>query len=259
VILTLLATLFTLTGLAAEGPKSQDPILVFAASSLTDVFGDIGALYEQESGNSVIISFAGSSTLARQIEHGAPADVFVSANQAWMDYLDSRGALVAGSQSQFGSGRLVVIAPPDLKMSIQMTRDFPIQDAFSGRLAIADPTNVPAGQYAKQALTGMGWWEELSNRLAIGHDVRAAMAFVERGACDVGIVYATDARVSKGVRVVSTFPDSLHDPIRFVAAVVERSGTSAGDFVRFLSTKPAQQLFLRAGFLPVRDTHRSPQ
>ena len=256
-MLTLLATLFTLA--AAEGPKSQDPVLVFAAASLTDVFGDIGALYEQESGDPVIISFAGSSTLARQIEHGAPADVFVSANQAWMDYLESRGSLVSGSQSQFGSGRLVVVAPPDLKMSIQMTRDFSISDAFSGRLAIADPTNVPAGLYAKQALTGMGWWDGLSDRLAIGHDVRAALAFVERGACDVGIVYATDARVSKGVRVVSTFPDSLHDPIRYIAAVVERSGRSAGDFVRFLSTGPAQQVFLKAGFLPAPGTHRSPR
>ena len=252
-ILPFLAALFSITVFAADVSKPEARILVFAAASLTEVFGDVAALYEEESGVSVILSFAGTSILARQIEHGAPAGVFVSANQDWMDYLDSRGSLVAGSQFPFASGRLVVIARSDLELSIGLTRAFSFAEAFSGRLAIADPTNVPAGKYAQQVLTGLGWWDALSGRLAIGHDVRGALAFVERGACDVGIVYATDARISKRVKVVATFPDSLHDPIRYVAAVVEHSKGSPADFVRFLGEESVQRLLFAAGFHPVLD------
>ena len=232
----------------AEAEPSEH-LLVFAAASMTEVLQEAGSLYSESSGNTVAFSFAGSSTLARQIDQGAPADVYVSANRDWVDFLAKRGRLTERGPVVFASGRLVAIAPTDVEVSIRPLRTLSIVDAFSGRLAIADPAHVPAGQYAKQTLKSLGWWEPLSSRLAIGGDVRGALAYVERGACDLGIVYATDARISKRVKIVATFPDSLHTPIQYLAATVAASRKSgARGFVRFLDTTPVKRILEDAGF-----------
>jgi molybdate transport system substrate-binding protein len=229
--------------------ESSERILVFAAASLTDVLQEIGTRYTEASDHAVSFSFAGSSTLARQIDQGAPADVYISANQAWMDYLQERGRLATDGPQLFAKGNLVAISPVGVTVSIKIDAGFPFGRAFSGRLAIADPAHVPAGEYARQTLKALGWWDQVSGRLAIGSDVRGALAYVEREACDLGIVYETDARISDRVKVVATFSDSLHAPIRYLAAVVGSfSNSSANDFVRFLSSENAEPILINAGF-----------
>jgi molybdate transport system substrate-binding protein len=234
------------TPLKAESPER---LLVFAAASMADVLPEIGSSYTESSGQEVSFSFAGSSTLARQIDHGAPADVYISANQVWIDYLLDRGRLGDEPPTLFAKGRLVAIAPFDVDVVLEVESGFPFGDQFSGRLAIADPAHVPAGQYAMQALRALGWWDQVSTRLAIGSDVRGALAYVERGACDLGIVYATDAGISDRVKVVATFSDSLHAPIRYLAGVVEASTKqSAKGFVGFLTTDKGKSVLMDAGF-----------
>jgi molybdate transport system substrate-binding protein len=186
--------------------------------------------------------------LARQIDQGAPADVFVSANADWIDFLDTRDRLVPGSVAAFARGALVVVAPKGTDVNIDLDPEFAISDAFKGRLAIADPAHVPAGQYAKEALQALGWWNVLSGRLAVASDVRGALTYVDRGACDLGIVYATDATISSRVKVVAVFPDSLHSPIWYLAAEVGKDQGRGHAFVAFLSSLPAARALEAAGF-----------
>ena len=255
-ILAFLASLLLLSPPVQAG--KADPLLVFAAASLTDVLGAVGAAYTDTSGNTITFSFAGSSTLARQIDHGAPADVFISASEEWMAFLEERGRLTREIPMVFASNQLVAISPFASDFTIEVLREFPVSDAFSGRLAIADPEHVPAGRYAKSALVALGWWDDLRTRLAIGHSVRGTLAYVDRGACDLGIVYGTDAEMSRKVKVVATFPDTLHPPIRYVAGVVEASGkAAAADFVAFLAEPIAQDIFRKAGFRRMPEDERS--
>ena len=235
---------------AADPPGS---ILVFAAASLTDVCLSIGRLYEQSTGHPVRFSFAGSSTLARQIDYGAPADVFLSANPDWVQFLESRDLLANEATRVFAYNRLVLVARTDLEIDISPRSDFNVQSAFTGRLAIGDPAHVPAGRYARMTFENLGWWTALQGRLAVGPSVRGALAYVERGACDVGVVYATDSKVSAAVRTIAVFPDSLHSPIQYVAGVVTTSTqrSSASDFVAFLNLEASQEVLRSAGFLTV--------
>jgi molybdate transport system substrate-binding protein len=226
----------------------QGPVVVFAAASMTEVLEDLGEQFQANTGQSIVFSFAGSSTLARQIDQGAPADVFVSANPDWIDFLDARGRLVPGSIATFASGALVAVAPKGSDVEIEIDPTFAITDAFKGRLAIADPAHVPAGKYAKEALLALGWWNVLSSRLAVASDVRGALTYVDRGACDLGIVYATDATISSRVKVVAVFPDSLHSPIRYLAAAVGKDRGLGHGFVAFLASVPAARLLGAAGF-----------
>ena len=187
----------------------EGKITVFAAASLTNAMQDIATQYKKEKGVDVVSSFASSSTLARQIEAGAPADLFISADQKWMDYAVDKKAIDTASRQTLLGNSLVVVAP---KASEQ--KDFTIDSKTNwtsllngGRLAVGDPEHVPAGIYAKEALQKLGAWDTLSPKLAPAEDVRGALALVERNEAPLGIVYGSDAVASKGVKVVATFPE----------------------------------------------------
>ncbi|MBB6092145.1 molybdenum ABC transporter molybdate-binding protein [Povalibacter uvarum] len=233
---------------AAE--QAREPLLVFAAASLTDSLQKISDAYTQSTGVPVKLSFAASSALAKQIESGARVDVFVSADQEWMDYLDSRGFIKAGSRSDLLGNRLVLIAPGDSSAAIKLVPGAPIIAVLGerGRLAVGDPDSVPAGKYAKAALSSLGVWGALEPRLARAENVRVALSYVARGEAPLGIVYATDAAAESKVRLVDVFPENTHAPITYPIGLTKSAGASAGDYVKFLRSDAASQVFRKAGF-----------
>ena len=233
-----------------SAPEAEGAVLsVFAASSTTDAVGELAAAFEASTGIAVRTSFASSSTLARQIADGAPADVFVSANPQWMDFLQDKGLLVEASRRDLLGNDLVLIAPAAGRLQAPASAAFDLPAAFEGRLALGDPAHVPAGQYARRALEHLGWWDALASRLAPAPDVRAALALVERGEVDAGIVYATDAAASDRVRVVYTFPTGSHPPILYPAAALKSGRVKkAQAFLEFLGGEQARQILQKHGF-----------
>jgi molybdate transport system substrate-binding protein len=232
---------------AAEGEGGE--ITVFAAASLTDVLQEIGAAFRADTGIAVRFSFAASSALARQVEAGAPAHVFVSADAEWMDYLASRGRVDAATRRDVAGNELVLIAPADSTVELSITSGFGLAAALGqGRLAVAEPATVPAGRYAKAALTALGAWESVEARLAPAENVRAALAYVARGEAPLGIVYRTDARVEPKVRVVDSFPAGTYPPIAYPAAALAGAPEAAAEFVQYLASEGAQDAFRRNGF-----------
>lgn len=197
-----------------------------------------------------VLSFAGSSALARQIETGAPADLFVSADEAWMDHLARRRLIQPGTRVSFLTNDLVLIAPAASAVRLSVQPGFPLAQALgSGRLAMADPAAVPAGKYGRGALNRLGVWGSVQGRIAAAENVRAALALVARGEAPLGIVYATDARAARGVRVVGTFPPASHAPIRYPVATLAASRNPAAEgFRRFLISPEGQAVFRRFGF-----------
>lgn len=233
----------------AEEPK-KPATLVFAAASLTNVLGDLGAAWEKTSGTPVKLSFAASSVLARQIEAGSNADVFISADQEWMDYLQSRNLIAQPSRVNLVGNRLVLIAPADSKIELEIKRGFDLAGALAGgRLSTGDPDTVPVGRYARSALMSLGAWDQVADRLVRADNVRSAMTFVARGEAPLGIVYATDAQIDPKVRVVGTFPDSSHAPITYPAAATAKAGPDAAAFVVFLRSSEAAPIWKKYGFL----------
>ena len=226
-----------------------EPIVVFAAASLKTALDDVATRWQRETGQAVRISCAGTSALARQVEQGAPADLFISADLAWMDYLAGRG-LVGHSTVLLGN-RLVLAAPVDDRVAIRLARGAKLAAALGdGRLAVANVASVPAGRYAKAALESLGLWDQVAGRLVQTGDVRAALRLVARGEAPLGIVYATDARAEPRVRVVDTFAESMHPPIRYaVAPVAGRSNPGTAAFLAFLGSSTARDVFEREGFI----------
>jgi len=231
-----------------------ETITVFAAASTSTVLEEIGTLYAANSGDVIKGTYAASSTLAKQIEQGAPAQIFLSADQPWMDYLWNRNLIVENSPHPLLGNHLVLIAPKDSPLAQQSFTAKQAPDLLSllgadGRLATGDPDHVPIGHYAEQALTTVGQWQALLPRLARAESVRAALALVERGEAGLGIVYATDAAASKGVKVIATIPDDIHDPVIYPVALVKGQDTpEARRFFAFLSSTQAKAIFKRAGF-----------
>jgi molybdate transport system substrate-binding protein len=236
--------------LTASGAAAAGKITVFAAASLTNALQDIDAAYTKRTGSAVAESFASSSTLARQIEAGAPAQIFISADTKWMDYLAARG-LIATRTALLGNA-LVLVAPADSPVAprgIDSDFDWLKLLGSDGHLAVGDPDHVPAGIYAKDALQHLGAWQTLEPHLARADDVRAALTMVERGDTPLGIVYVTDARVSSKVKIVGVFPASSHAPIIYPAAIVKGADTPpADDYFRFLHGTEAHAIFARYGF-----------
>ncbi len=192
-ILTMIAVLACGAAIGAE--PAPRPVTVFAAASLTSALGKLGDDYTKSTGVPVRFSFAASSTLARQIEAGAGADVFFSADQEWMDYLEQRGRIQKSSRHNLLGNRLALIAPADSKIELTIAPGFPLARALGdGRLATGDPDSVPVGRYARQALTSLGVWNDVADRLVRAEDVRHALVFVAQGEVPLGIVYETDAR-----------------------------------------------------------------
>ncbi len=251
IVRTLRAWFAVLLGvLAMQAAWAEDPVRVYAAASLTDAFGELGQLWQQAGHPAPTLVFAGSGTLAKQIDAGAPADVFASADPAWMDYLAQHGRIDLPTRHYLLGNTLVLIAPLDGPTpAIEWRRDFPIASAFQGKLCTGEPGVVPVGIYAREALQSLGWWDGLKDRIVGTDDVRAALAFVERGECVLGIVYATDARVSRKVRVVAEFPASTHSPIVYPVALVRDGRPEARAFLQFLATPAAAAVFVHDGFV----------
>ena len=246
----------TLVAIWLALPAKAADLTVFAAASMGDAMAELATVWEADTGQGVTLVLAGSSTMARQIDAGAPADVYVSANETWMDWLVARGRAVPESRVDIASNRLVIVAhDPTTATDADITRQTDILGALgpTGRLAIALPEAVPAGIYAKTALTDLGLWEELSTRLAPTDNVRAALALVALGEAPLGIVYATDAIAEPRVVTAGVFPEDTHPPIRYPAAVVTDASSpdTASAFVAWLVSPAAQEVLRRYGFLPV--------
>ena len=238
-----------LAGLAGAVEPERRAVTVFAAASLTESVGELAAAYEQQTGITVRTSFASSGTLARQIDAGAPADLFISADPVWMDFLAQHDRLVAGTRHDLVTNRLVLIAPAGSALALTLGPHAPVVAALQGqRLALADPVSVPAGRYAQAAFTAFGIWQELESHLLRGEDVRVALMWVARGEAPLGVVYATDARAEPRVRIVDTFPATSHPPIVYPMAVVIGASPAASGFAAFLDSPTARATFLRAGF-----------
>ena len=239
--------------LAAASPAraADEPVLVFAAASLATAFEAMRAGFERAADTTVRFSYAASATLARQIEAGAPADLFVSADVEWMNYLVERRLVRReGALSAIAFNRLVLVAPAASTVALRITRGFPIRAALgSGRLAVGDPASVPAGKYAKAALEHFDAWAAVQDRLAPGENVRVALQFVAHAECPLGIVYESDAVAEPGVRIVDTFPDDSHPVIQYPAGLVaSRSNPAAGRVLAWLQTTDARRLLARHGF-----------
>ena len=217
---------------------------VFAAASLSSALTELATHYE-----GMRLSVASSSTLAKQIAAGAPADIYFSANAEWMDYLQARQHIEQDTRVDLLGNALVIIAPREEPFAVRWARDFDFAGALAGRLALGDPDHVPAGQYARQALAALGWWSALKNRIAPAPDIRAALVYVERGECAAGLVYATDAAQSDHVVTLATVPDSLHHPIVYPAAIVKgRANAQARNLLAFFGSDTAAIVFRKHGF-----------
>jgi molybdate transport system substrate-binding protein len=243
--------LFTLLMLAPLQARTQ-PLTVFAAASLTDAMKGISELWVKAGHDAPRLSFASSSTLARQIEEGAPVNVFASADEQWMDYLAKKDLIAPGTRKDLLGNDLVLVVParPDA-IHVDITPGFDLARLLGpdGRLSVGDPTHVPAGIYAEQALRKLGLWDKVAQRLAPAADVRSALLLVERGEAPAGIVYATDAAASKAVAIAGLFPKSSHDPIAYPFAVIKAGDTpGARDFLTFLSAPAARDVWRKAGF-----------
>lgn len=231
---------------------AQDTTLVFAAASLKDAIEAVNRVWAQHGGKAVV-SLAASSALARQIENGAPAQVFISADLEWMDYVEKRGLLKPGTRANLLGNRLVLIAPADSSVHTSIAPGFPLVRllAPNGRLALGDPQHVPAGKYAREALRKLGVWASVEARVAGAENVRAALALVARGEAPLGIVYATDALGEPRVRIVAGFGAGLHPPVVYPAAQLRDAGPGAAAYLAFLSSAQAKALFMRYGFTPL--------
>lgn len=235
---------------ATSFAQRQAPVTVFAAASLTNALQDIGRVYTARFGQSVRFSFASSSVIARQLEGGARADLFVSADRQWMDYVESRGLIDNGTRRDILRGRLALIAPRASPLRLAIRPRFPLAAALGrrGRLAIGDPAYVPAGRYAHAALRRLGVWDAVAGRLVRAEHVRVALAYVARGEAPLGIVYETDARIEPGVRVVGLFPDASHPPIVYPAALTRRAAPGTRAFYDFMRGPTGAAIFRRHGF-----------
>lgn len=245
---------FTLSlGMIAAASAATDKVTVFAAASLTNALQEIADHYQQEKPISIVASYASSSTLARQIEQGAPADMFISADQQWMDYVQDKQLIDNGSRYTLLGNELVVIAPKNADVkSIDINASTPWTNLLKGgRLAVGDPDHVPAGIYAQEALQNLKAWDTLSPLMARASDVRGALALVEREEAPLGIVYGSDAVASAKVKVVGIFPASTHKPVEYPVAIVKDHDTAAVKaFSDYLKTPQAADVFKRYGFTP---------
>ena len=242
---SLLAMLITSSALA------EDKVTVFAAASLTNALADISAAYEKEKEAKVTQSYAASSALAKQIENGAPADIFISADTKWMDYLQDKKRIEAASRSNLLGNKVVLIAPKGRGFRVDFNTSFDFAKAFDGRLCTGDVEAVPIGIYAKQALGNLNWWNGVKTRIVGAQDVRAALAFVARGECAAGIVYETDAKVSDKVEIVGVFPQETHAPVVYPVARVAGAKNADSAFLTYLKSPFAADIFRKYGFTPL--------
>jgi len=248
----LLLRLLALALVALAVPAAAEPRgpLVLAAASLQEALTASADAWARKGHPRPVLSFAASSALARQIEAKAPAELFISADEEWMDYLAQRKLLAAGTRVSFLTNRLVIIAKAGTRANFEVRPGFPLAAALGGgRLALADPDAVPAGRYAREALVALKVWPSVQGSLARAENVRAALALVSRGAAPLGIVYATDARADPGVRVAGRIPLSAHKPISYPVARLTSATNPEGErFRQFLISPEGKAVFARYGF-----------
>lgn len=246
--LSLLAVALYLPGAAPSATATE--VTVFAAASLKESLDEQAKQFQAASGNRVIVSYGASNTLARQIEAGAPADIFISADLDWMDYLDRRHLIAPNTQFDLLRNTLVLIAPSSRDSTLRIGPNFGLAAALgTEKLAMANPDSVPAGKYGKSALERLGVWTSVENRIARAENVRAALALVSRGEAPFGIVYMTDALADKGVKVVDAFPPDSYPPIIYPAALLAASkSTAARPLLDYLRTTPARSVWEKYGF-----------
>jgi molybdate transport system substrate-binding protein len=240
----LLALAFSAPGVGAA------EAMVFAAASLKEALDEVARRFDADTGHRSVLVYGASSVLARQIEHGAPADLFISADREWMDYLAARKLIDSKSRVELLSNRLVLISPSDSRIKLAVARGFRLGEALGpDRLAMADPDHVPAGKYARAALEALGAWAGVSGKLARSENVRAALALVARGETPLGIVYRTDAVAERRVRVVEEFPASSHPPIIYPAALTASSKSRAASrLLAFLRSPAVRAVWEKYGF-----------
>jgi molybdate transport system substrate-binding protein len=256
--ISVVVTLFSNTLLVPTHSYAEN-ITVFAAASLNNALTEIAHRYESSHPNDQIhTSFAASSTLARQIQLGAPAQIFISADEPWMNVLAKANLLIEKSRVDLLANQLVLITPKNQLFPVLMDKSFHLPLAFSGKICLGNPDSVPAGKYAKQSLIAMGWWEGLQSRVVPTEDVRSALAFVARGECPAGVVYTTDAMMSDKVKIIGIFPNNSHTPIVYPLALLKttenqtKASTSSQQFWQYLQQPVAQKILHHYGFGAVK-------
>lgn len=247
-ILGALGLLVACTWPAASQTRAD--VTVFAAASVTNALQEVAGAYVKAGGGRVKLAFAASSTLAKQIESGAEAHLFLSADEAWMDYLEQRGLPAAGTRRPLLGNSLVLVVPASSNLAVEIGAGGTwLAALLPGRIATGDPAHVPVGKYAQQALTRLGHWPVVQRRLARADNVRNALVLVERGEAVAGIVYATDAAISRHVRIAGTFPATAHDPIVYPVALMNgHDHGEARQFYDFLFSDTARSIFASHGF-----------
>ncbi|HZE11811.1 MAG TPA: molybdate ABC transporter substrate-binding protein [Burkholderiales bacterium] len=243
------AAILALGVLAFARIAAADTVTVFAAASLKDALDENAKVYQLKAADRIVVSYGASPALAKQIEAGAPADLFISADLDWMDYLEQRRLIKTDTRRNLLRNRLVLIAPADSKASVNIAPGFPLATLLgSGRLAMANPDAVPAGKYGKASLEALGVWKDVQSKVAAAENVRAALVLVSRGEAPFGIVYKTDAAADPKVRVVGLFPENTHPPIIYPIAITVTGKPPAEAFLKWLSQPEARAIFEKHGF-----------
>lgn len=242
--------LFCQEGAPAAAPASHPPPIVFAAASMKTALDAVAASWKASTGRDVRIAYGSSATLAKQIEQGAPADIFISADLQWMDYLEKAKLIQPGTRKNRFGNKLVLIEPADAHAELQISKDFDLAGAAGdGKIAVCEIDSCPGGIYAKQALESLGVFASVEPKLAQADNIRNALSLVSRGEARFGIVYATDAKSDPKVRVVGTFPESSHSPIIYpVALIASSQNPDAAFFLAYLTSQAATKIFLDQGF-----------
>jgi molybdate transport system substrate-binding protein len=243
----------SITSLSGVG-FAADKITVFAAASLKNALDEVNAAYKAQSGVDVSASYAASSALAKQIESGAPADVFISADVQWMDYLSGKKLVTDETRKNLLGNMLVLVAGKDAAKPVDIKKAFDLIGLLGdGKLAMGAVDSVPAGKYGKQALESLGVWSAVESHVAQAENVRAALVLVAKGEAPYGIVYRTDAVAEKNVSIVGTFPDDSHAPIVYPAAIIAASQSAkAGPYLTFLQSAAARTMFETQGFIVLK-------
>jgi molybdate transport system substrate-binding protein len=233
----------------AQSGGADSPVIIFAAASLKNALDEAAAAWQKETGQVSKISYAASSTLAKQMEQDAPAQVFISADEDWMNYVEGKGLLKAGSRSDLLGNKLVLIAPKDSTTVLDLKPGANLAKALGGgRLAMANLDSVPAGKYGKAALEKLGLWDSVSGKLAQAESVRAALLLVSRGEAPLGVVYTTDAVSDPNVKIIASFPADSHPPIIYPIALTLKAGPAAAAFLDYLKSAKAAPFFKAQGF-----------
>jgi molybdate transport system substrate-binding protein len=251
--LGLAALLACAVALAQPAAAQTKDVLIFAAASLKNALDEINTQWQRETGKKAVVSYAASPALARQIEQGAPADIFISADLDWMDYVQQRNLIKADTRSNLLGNRIVLIAPKDSRVSAKIDRGLNLAALLrSGRLAMADTAAVPAGKYGKASLEALGLWSSVQDKVAQAENVRAALLLVSRGEAPLGIVYRTDAAADPNVRIVDAFPAETHPAIVYpIALTANGTNVDAAGFLAYLKSARARPLFEKQGFMAI--------